>query len=450
MDGDDTPAHESHWERWTDDSGPFYRSCAVPPVDPITEPDDAERPRVQFTTGVTRLMLRNLPTVLLVVLAVFVPSILSNADDAGRLSVPLADPGLGTIALVIPGVVVVGLWLYLLYRITAGSVGGSSVHRSLLFFGTALPLAAGTAHAVYAAWVGTPSGDPAVTVQAGYFLFVLVAGHLVYDGLALRTENLFERLGETSVVDDDAYEAFYAELTDSLGDTIEIGAVTVPRSAGFALVLALIPILLPVVATAQSAVGLFAYAAYSLVTLFVVAMLYDVFVLVSSFTDLLTRDVLRYRPFHPDEHGGFRDLGRFATRINTILAVAGAYVAYRFYSEGVLNVPADGVSSPLLTLVWGVLYLGPIVAYVVLVLFWLYHSFWRLHRKMERGRQRRMEELQRNARQNREDPPEKFSDLDVDAPAWELVQGAPTWPMKRQSLFGILVVDAVPVVMTFV
>jgi hypothetical protein len=450
MDRDDTPAHESHWERWTDDSGPFYRSCAVPPVDPVTEPEGAgtERPRVQFTTGVTRLLLRNLPTVLLVVLAVYVPSVLYN--NADRLGLTLPEPGLGTVALFVPGLVVGGIWLYLLYRLSADSVGGSSIHRSLLFFGTALPLVVGTAHAVYAAWTGTPSGDPAVTAQAGYFLFVLVAGHLVYDGLALRTENLFAELGGTSIVDRDAYETFYDELTESMGDTLTVGPVTLPRSAGFALVLALGPILLPVIVTTQNAIALLAYAAYSLVTLFVVAMLYDVFVLVSSFTELVQRDILTYRPFHPDEHGGFRDLGRFATRVNAILVVAGAYVAYRFYSEGVLNVPAEGVSSPLLAVTWGVLYLGPIAAYVVLVLFWLYHSFWRLHRKMERGRQRRMEELQRAAREGEDDPPERFADLQIDAPAWESVQGAPTWPVKRQSLFGILVVDAVPVVMTFV
>ena len=69
---------------------------------------------------------------------------------------------------------------------------------------------------------------------------------------------------------------------------------------------------------------------------------------------------------------------------------------------------------------------------------------------MEEGRQRRIEELQRMARDDSGDSSAKFSDLDIDAPAWESLREAPTWPIKRQSLFGLLVIDAVPVVLTFV
>lgn len=105
--------------------------------------------------------------------------------------------------------------------------------------------------------------------------------------------------------------------------------------------------------------------------------------------------VVLYRPFHPDDRGGFRDLGRFATRVDVILVVAGGYVAYRFYAEGLLNLPSGGIEPSLLGITWVVLYVGPIAAYVFLVLFWLYHSFWRLHKKMEGGRQQRIEELQR-------------------------------------------------------
>lgn len=133
-----------------------------------------------------------------------------------------------------------------------------------------------------------------------------------------------------------------------------------------------------------------------------------------------------------------------------ILVVAGGYVAYRFYAEGLLNLPSGGIEPTLLGLTWVVLYVGPIAAYVFLVLFWLYHSFWQLHKKMEGGRQQRIEELQRATNPEPDDHPREFTDPEVDAPAWESLRDAPTWPINRQGLFGIFVIDAVPVLLTFV
>jgi hypothetical protein len=310
-----------------------------------------DQPEVQFTTGLPRGLLRNLPTFLLLVLAIYIPAITLNLLSTGRIQTDFPVFSFETVGLLIPGLLVGGLWLYLVYRMFLRSVQGSGVHRSIVFFATAIPLAAGTGYAAYTAWIerGTQA-DPALTVQAGYFLFVLVTGHLVYDGLALKTESLFARLGKTSIVRQPAYDEFYAELTDTLGDTLDVGPVSIPRSVGFALVVALVPTLLPVIVTPWQWWAELAYVAYSTVTLFVVAILYDVFLLVYKFTELLQRDILAYRPFHPDDHGGFRDLGRFATRVNAILVVAGAYVAYRFYAEGVLNLPSDGFESSVLAL----------------------------------------------------------------------------------------------------
>ncbi|MFB6296707.1 MAG: hypothetical protein ABEH66_07725 [Halobacteriales archaeon] len=454
-DGEAGAAQTSHWERWTGDSGPFYRACAVVPFDSYSEQDavssEQEQPEVQFTTGLPRTLLRNLPTFLLLILAIYVPALTFHFTTTGRIQLDLPRLSVEAVGLLVPGVLVGGLWLYLIYRVFRTSLRGSSFHQSIVFFVTAIPLTAGTGYAAYTAWIPASTvTDPAITVQAGYFLFVLLAGHLVYDGLALKTENLFARLGDTSIVRQPAYDDFYAELADTLGDTLDIGPVSVPRSVGFALIVALVPILLPVIVTPWQWWGELAYVAYSIVTLFVIAVLYDVFILVYKFTELLQRDILAYRPFHPDDRGGFRDLGRFATRVNAILVVAGGYVVYRFYAEGILNLPDGGFGPSLEAVTWAVLYLGPVVAYVFLVAFWLYNSFWRLHRKMEQGRQQRIEELQRTARRDHENPDNEFTDLETDAPAWESLQGAPTWPIKRQSLVGIIAIDAVPVVMTFV
>ncbi|OYR58304.1 hypothetical protein [Halorubrum halodurans] len=454
-DGDAEPAQKSHWERWTGDGGPFYRACAVWPFDPVGEPaPDAEgrdRPAVRFTTGITRLLLRHLPTVVLVSMALYFGINLARAVATGDLRLALPRVTLRGGAVLVGGLGVGSLWAYLVYRLLASVVRGSGLYRSLLFLATAVPLVAGTVHAVYGAVTATGrAADPALTVQAGYFLFVLVAGHLVYDGLALKAENLFARLRDSTIVSQPAYDEFYAELAATVGDTLAVGPISMPRSAAFALVVALGPLALPVIVSPWAGWGEVAYVVYSVVTLFVIAMLYDVFLLVYEFTDLLRRDVLTYQPFHPDDHGGFRDLGRFATRVNVILVVAGGYVAYRFYAEGLLNVPSGGLEPTLLGLTWVVLYVAPVAAYALLALFWLYHSFWRLHRKMEEGRQKRIEELQRATDGEDRRPRRDFSDLDVAAPAWESLRDAPTWPIKRQGLFGILVMDAVPVVITFV
>ncbi|TKX56677.1 hypothetical protein EXE44_13700 [Halorubrum sp. SS7] len=366
-----------------------------------------------------------------------------------QLMFPQLTPRSGA---VLVGAIGVGLvWAYLVYRLVTSGIRGSGMYRGVVFFATALPLVAGTAYAVYrAVTVDGGGADPALTVQAGYFLFVLVAGHLVYDGLALKTENLFTQLKDSSIVSQPAYDEFYAELTTVLGDTLTVGPIAISRSVAFALVVALGPLLLPVIVSPWAGWGEIAYVVYAIVTLFVIAMLYDVFLLVYKFTDLLQRDILTYQPFHPDDHGGFRDFGRFATRVNVILVIAGGYVAYRFYAEGVLNIPADGIEPTLLGLTWVVLYIGPIAAYAALALFWLYHSFWRLHQKMEDGRQKRIEELQRETKGDDQQPRQDFADLDVSAPAWESLRDAPTWPIKRQGLFGILVMDAVPIAITFV
>lgn len=451
MRDDQDPVRRSYWKRWTNDSGPFYRSCAVVPFDSVSEPttkeETVERPPIQFTSGITRLLLRNLPTVLLVVLVVYFSTSFLSAASSGRLLISLSLPDTDVLLILVPVVVLGVLWLYLLYRIVVSSVSSTNLHRPLVFFLTAGLLTAGTGYAVYSSWSSAGiEGEPAITVQAGYFLCVLIAGHLIYDGLALRTESLFSNLGSSGIVAESDYERFQAELQAQLGDSITVRGITVPRSAAFAVTFALIPIALPLVSLDWNILAKLAFIPYSVISLFVVAMTYDTFVLVHKFTELLRRDILIYRPYHPDEHGGFRGLGRFATRVNLVLVVVGGYVAYRFYAEGVFALPAEGFTNLLVALTWGVSYVGPIVAYVCFVLYWLYHSFWRLHNKMEEGRQQQIEELQHRNRTDADSPSREFADPDIDGPAWESLQSAPRWPIKRQGLLGIVALDAVPVV----
>ncbi|MFC7020848.1 MULTISPECIES: hypothetical protein [Haloarcula] len=448
------PARQSHWKRWTGETGPFYRACAVFPFDTVSDASGTsseKKPEIEVTSGITRDVLRNLPVVLLAVLAIYVPTLAFGFIRTGRLSVSVGPPDLGPIGLLVPGVLLAAVWLYLIYRLVTYPLRGSSLHRSTVFFGTALPLGIGTVYTLYGVLAMSGStGKPAVTVQAGYFLFVLVAGHLVYDGLVLKTEHLLSQLGDTSIVKREAYDEFYREMVDTLGYSYAAGPITVPRSVVFALVVALGPLLLPFTFDSFQPWEAISYVAYNLVTLFVIAVFYDVFVLIYYFVELLRRDVLQYQPFHPDEHGGFRDLGRFAMHVNAILFVSGMYVAYRFYAEGVVRLSGIDVSSPVAALTWGAFYVGPLIGYIVLTAFWLYHSFLRIHREMKKGKQQQIENNQRGDRETDGSRPDKFTDTQRDAQPWQSLQGAPTWPVKRQSLVGVVIIDTVPIVASFV
>lgn len=448
-------AQQSNWKRWTGEKGPFYRACAVFPFDTasdVSNKSPEKKPEIEVTSGITRLVLRNLPVVLLVVLAVYIPTLAYGFIRKGRLSVSVGMPELRTIGLLVPGVLIAAVWLYLIYRIVTSPLYGSSLHRSTVFFATALPLGIGTVYTLYDVLLlsAGSTGQPAVTVQAGYFLFVLIAGHLVYDGLVLKTEHLLSQLGDTSIVKREQYNEFYQEMVDTLGHSYEAGPITFSRSVVFAVVVALGPLLLPFTFTSFPLSEAIAYMAYNLVTLFVIAVFYDVFVLIYYFVELLQRDILRYQPFHPDEHGGFRDLGRFAMYVNGILFVSGMYVAYRFYAEGVVRLGGSEVSSPVAALTWGAFFIGPLIGYVVLTVFWLYHSFLRIHREMKKGKQQQIEKNQRGDRESDQPHSREFTDTQTDAQPWQSLQDAPTWPIKRQSLIGIVVIDTVPIVTSFI
>jgi hypothetical protein len=455
MNDESDSAQQSHWKRWSGETGPFYRACAVIPFRDTTDISSKTKPEIEVTSGITRWVLRNLPAVVMTVLVVYIPTLAFGFIDEGRLSVSVRAPDLATIGLIIPGVLIAAIWLYLIYRIMTNPLYGSSLHRSIIFFGTAIPLGIGTIYTLYDVLIVSGSaGKPAMTVQAGYFLFVLIVGHLVYDGLVLKTEHLLDQLGKTSIVNSDAYGTFYTDMTEKLGSsyTHEAIPIELPRSLVFALVVALGPLSLPFVFTSFQPWEAISYMAYNLVTVFVIAVFYDVFVLIYFFVELLRKDILQYRPFHPDEHGGFRDLGRFAMRVNVILFVAGMYVAYRFYAEGVVRLSGTNLSSPIAALTWGIFYLGPLAGYVALTVFWLYHSFIRIHRKMKKGKKQQIEEKQREARkrESNRSHSDEFTDTQTDAQPWQSLQGAPTWPIKRQSLIGVVVIDTLPIVASFI
>lgn len=133
---------------------------------------------------------------------------------------------------------------------------------------------------------------------------------------------------------------------------------------------------------------------------------------------------LRYDPDHVDGYGGFKDIGRFATRVNMLLVLGGFYCAYRIYVWGLPTRPPVAETSSFL--VWSVLFLGPLLVYAIAVLVWLYFSFWQIHRAMRRGKQRYFE--------RHVDGESRLSEH----------REAPTWPVDGRLFVSLLSLDALP------
>jgi hypothetical protein len=462
------------WKRWTADTGPFYQSCAVLGFDHFGEEnvprrEGVDKPDLQFCTGLLRLALRHIPVLLLLAASTaFVVEQLNDFFLPFGTYLPLGEFSVSVQAEYLLAVPLGILWITLLARLFRASVSTEAfqLHRTLVFFATTTVLLAGVGYSLYLVVTNRVTGSQQhLAFRSGYFLFILLAGHLTYDGLVLRGENLFWNLKNSRIVDSEQYDSFRRQLTDSLGP-IEVGPYTLPTSDGytvgpvrispgilFAIVLLAPTIPLPLLTfeTSHPLLGRIAYSITVLLQVFLVAVLFQFVVLLWQFSKLLSEEYLDYKPFHPDEHGGYRALGRFATRVNLILAVGGGYVAFRFVTGGLTHLHGFTDGSVLWIVTWVISFLGPMVVYAAVVVLWVYFSFWRIHRQMRRGRREKIQALQRQARDEVADDQSnggRMEDLELDAPAWESLQGAPVWPIKRRSLLGIVVLDAVPILVT--
>lgn len=100
--------------------------------------------------------------------------------------------------------------------------------------------------------------------------------------------------------------------------------------------------------------------------------------------------MLTCEPYHPDGHGGYRDVGKFATRVNILLILAGFYVIYRLYVQGSRVAPAEmapGMAPAVGGAIWLASFVVPMVAYAIAAVAWLYYSFWHIHLRMLRERE---------------------------------------------------------------
>jgi len=503
----DRPPEDEHlgslWIRWTDGGADLHlhRICRVLPQVQRTDsppfvrlvPESGERPtfvpvrpgnggdgdgdddddgddrrdaegeqsevQFKFVDGLPRQLLRHVPLVVLVAAVVlFVGAEFSpRIGGVSDLLPPLSGRN-ATLFLLYLSITPVLLWLLS----TVDVVEYREFPKAAVVYGLVVALAGGVGVSVLLVVTAeSPTAvEPNVVFVSGYLLVLLVGGQLLYEGI-LRIEHLFVKFGQRDndiVGNERAYRAFLTELQDGLRTTV-LG-LSPSRLFGvlFAAQFALIWIIGLGPQNLDYSLGLVVNVGFNAVlgTVF-----FQFLVLVRYFNHLMSAtskfaDVeLTYEPFHVDGHGGFRDLGRFATRINLILSLAGLYLVYRLYIVGSLGLPADGLvgfTDPILLTAWLVSFVGPVVAYAAGVGAWGYYSFWSMHAKMVRDKYtlaRKYQGSRRDVDLDRTPAAGDYIDSfdDSEGPAWDALRNAPTWPLDVNKLVSLLSGNALPLLL---
>ncbi len=371
---------------------------------------------------------------------------------------------------------------------------GTLVSISLVITGTTLV----TDPMAFATGEGIGEVPNNIVFTSGYLLLLLVSGLFVYDGL-LRTERLFEGLSRADVVENGAaYEEDRRRLvrllthapfdrnvegtgsgsaaggsTDPEGDATTFRERVPVRTASLFAVLFLSQYAVVwFVGRGPQNLDYWVTTVGNLTLNFVlVVVAFQFVVLVAWFYRLLNEDryaseadatstnaesstgeesspphepdrtgvALGYRPFHADGHAGYRDLGKFATRVNLLLIFAGFYLVYRLFVQGARVLPGEMVPEGFAAftgeLVWFASFLAPVFVYGVVACAWIYYSFWQIHLRMLREREWRYF--------TRTDG----YDADDD---WTLRTSAPVWPVNGGVLWTLVSGTFSPVVIYLV
>lgn len=478
------------WHRWYGPREvPFHRYCdflpgqgqgiAATTTDDEGRPVETVEPKIHYLDWHPRSILRYTPVAILLswlalaIAAEYSPGYIGVSAYLGPIEAPAMS------LLVIPWLLVL-LWLFN----KANILLNREFIEGLLVYLVGLGLLAMTVFSVAyvsaALRAGVPAGDIVgevgnVVLGSNLFLMMFIGGHLVYDGM-LRTENLFSRLidkrprvivaaGDTAddrAAVERAYNGFLGRFENSLKSELSLDFSSTPvgrtvsvRTVHLFAVTFVIPFTLSGLVlnhgSLVAAARLYAANPIEIVTLLVptvlvlmnVIVFFQFLVLISYFYELLTKhrpdadsDVdftLEYQPRHPDGYAGFRDMGKFATRVNTLLIVGGLYVVSRVYIGGLpalQQIELETLNAAAMN--WGFNFLGPVVAYVLTVIVWIYFSFWQIHKTMRRGRELSIKVV---AAENDGELPDDKLDY----------KQAPVWPINTRLFASLLIGDMLPV-----
>lgn len=407
-----------------------------------------------FFSGTVRTALQYTPFVVAVLALVFVVSA-ELSPSVGGIGVYLTSVSSVPVPILAVGTAV---WVVLIYLVVGtGLVSGRELVRVAGVVGLLSLLALGTAGSIYLVVTADhPSKlPPNIVYTSGYLLTILLGGLLTYDGM-LRTEYLFNNLDEKLIVEDEGkYATYRKRIAGRLSDTTPLPLVgAVPTAVLFAVLLVSQFAGLWLATSGPQHLSFPVTLVGNVVVDLIMAIIYfQLFVLIKAFHDLVTgnvvlengdgdpvrHDLISYRPFHPDGHGGFRDFGKFATRVNVLLLLGALYVIYRLYVQGARSLPASEVSP-----VWLVNYVGPVVVLIVVGFAWLYYSFWMLHVKMAHERERQYtEQLRTKTGRYGED----IGSVKDHSEWQEIWQPAPIWPVNARVLVYLVSSSLVPLLL---
>lgn len=482
---------------WDDEGFPtsdlhFHRYGAVWPLDSFSEPDEhasGSDVEVRFLSGPLRWGLRHTPALILFWLVVFLVGAELSPTVGG------VGPYLASVpsAFLWAGAAWVVLWMGLFrLAVDVGLVDSGDLKRGSVVYGLIAVLTVGT---VVSLWLVFRADDPQavephVVFVSGYLLTLLVGGLFLYDTF-LRTENLFENLDEKSLIGEDpvefddatvveelsdgtvvetrtdAYGAFKESLRERLShrpDLPGVGRLPVPTVYLFApLFVSQFAFVWWVQNGPQNLDMAATLVGNVFLDLFLVAAAFQLLVLTRSFHELITDSfevtvetdgetreerpvaILGYDPLHPDGRGGYRELGKFAAHVNVLLIVGGLYLVYRLYVQAPRALPTAGlggieIDPSLSVAIWVVSYVLPIVLYAVTAGAWLYYSFWHLHLKMVRERERGYDLLVGRS--------DGVRDALRDLSRLEFRRAAPVWPVNAPQMTSLVSGTLVPLILS--
>lgn len=317
------------------------------------------------------------------------------------------------------------------------------VHAGV-FYGVLVLLLVGAAWSAWTVHV-TPIEElrPNIVYSFGFLLLVYVGGPLVFDGMR-RTETLFTELDETDLLRTDSdVSVFERDFLSRFRDAfaIEVGNTPAVLLASVLFVAQFVGIWLlsrgPFVLDTATTVVIVTAIDVAIVILAVQFVL-----LVRFLNELLTDSglTLRYIPGHEDDAGGFRDFGRFATRVNSLLVLAGGYLIYRLHVQGSRDPLSPGTEATVTavdSIIWAMGYAVPVAVYGAVIGIWLYFSFWQIHQKMVRDKRQQIQ---------RERSPEGRSREDIET--LQTYREAPEWPINDRLLVTVLSIDAISVLLS--
>lgn len=455
-DGDDERTERPLWVWDADDPEAtpryFHEYCSLNPVD-VTDDvpfmfdfGDDER----FARWVARAFtyaFRHAPLVVVAAVVLLLGQAALGPVNGVEVLIP-GEVGLATLALGAASL----LWAAILALVAFvfSSADGDERLRTMVaelvhavvVYGVLVLLAAGAAWSAWTVYaLPAEQVEPNVLYGFGFLLLVYVGGPLVYDGMR-RTETLFTRLHESDVlgVDGDEYrKAFLGRFRAAFGLTV--GGVPAVLLIGVLFTAQFVAVWL----AARGPFVLDLYTSLTVVTLIDVAVVVVAvqFVLLVRFLNELLGDgpvTLGYIPGHEDDAGGFRDVGRFATRVNSLLVLAGVYLAYRLHVQGTrdpLSPTTEAVVTAWDPVIWATSYAVPVAVYGAVIGVWLYFSFWQIHRKMVREKRREIGRERSAAGRSRQD---------IETLA--TYRDAPEWPINDGLLVTVLSIDAISVAAT--